>query len=283
MDARFKMTIYQDIRGTTEEIFQISLEGPQIKNNSGVIEARNSDDSDLAIVRAAAPVDDNDVVNYITFKTKKGNVIVKDQADCSSALPANTGVERFLVVTTPGSGAVIGDLLYDDGSGSGNMEIIPKDDGRTIFCTQSFTGGNIELEGDAVYGWDDTGAVWVLQATIGDATGAERVISYPIGTSATIDSSKEIPANAEIYRREVEITTAYPVGIDIEVGNSDDSDLLIASTSTPKRINPQKLGTYVVTKAVAWGSSQLPVRTTITNTPASGAGVVRVWFSVPNS
>lgn len=274
---------FLDLRGTTENILQIGIDGAQIKNNSGVLEAKNADDSALARLKVAAPVDDNDSVNYITFKTKKGNVIVKDQADTSTAIPNNTTEERFLVVTTPGNGAVLGDLLYDDGSNSGLMTIIGKDDGRTIFCTQSFTGGNIELEGDAVYGWDDTGGVWVLQATIGDATGAERVIEYNVGTAATTDSSKEIPANAKVFRREVEIKTVYPAGVDIEVGHSTDSDLLIASTSTPKRVNPQKLGTYIVTSAVSWGAAQLPVRTTVTNTPGSGSSTVRVWFSVPNN
>lgn len=277
------MANYLDLRATTETIFQLGIDGPQIKNNSGVIEAKNSDDSALARIKAASPVNDNDVVDFITFKTKKGNIIVKGQADCSTAIPDNTTEKRFLVVTTPGNGAVIGDLLYDDGSNSGTMAIIAKDDGRTIFCTSAFTGGNVEFESDAIYGWDETGGSWILQSTIGDATGSERIIQYTIGTSATTTSSKEIPANATVYRREVEITTVYPAGVDIEVGHSNDADLLISSTGTPKRINPQKVGTYIVTSAISWGVNQLPVQTTLTNTPASGAAVVRVWFSSPNS
>jgi hypothetical protein len=277
------MVNHVDIRGTTETKFQIEIDGPQLKNNSGVLEARNSDDSALARLRALAPVADNDVVNFITFKTKKGNIIVDDQVDTSGGIPNNTSTKRFLVVTTGGSGAAIGDLLYDDGSASGTMSIIAADDGRTIFCKQAFTGGNVELEGEAIYGWDDNGGTWVLQSTVGDATGSERVVEYTVTTSASTDSSKQIPANAKVYRREVEIVTAYPSGVDIQVGNSDDPDLLIASDSSPKRLKPQKVGTYVVTSAVSWGASQLPVQTSITNTPASGEAIVRVWYASPNN
>lgn len=276
------MANYVDIRGTTENAFQVAIDGAQIKNNAGVLEVKNADDTALAKLRAAAPVGDNDVVNFITFKTQKGNVIVKAQADCSTAIPDNTTEKRFLVVTTPGNGAVVGDLLYDDGSNAGQMTIISKLDGRTIFTTQSFTGGNVELIGEAIYGWDDTGGSWILQSTVGDAPGAERVIVYGVATGATTDSSSKIPANAKVFRREVEIKTVYPAGVDLEVGNSGDSDLLIASTSSPKRVNPQKLGTYVVTSAVGWGVAELAVRTTLTNTPASGAATVRVWYSLPN-
>jgi hypothetical protein len=274
---------YIDIRGTSETILQIGIDGAQIKNNAGVLEAKNSDDSALARLKAAAPQSDDDVVNFLTFKTKKGNVIVKEQVDTSTAIPNNTAVERFLVVTTPGNGAVIGDLLYDDGSNSGLMTIIAKDDGRTIFTTKAMSGGNVELIAEAIYGWDETGGNWVLQSTVGDAPGTERIIEYSIATNATTDSSNDIPANAKIYRREVEITTVYPATVEMKVGHSTTDDLLIASTSSPKRINPQKLGTYIVTSAVAWGAAQLPVRTTLTNTPASGAAVVRVWYSLPNN
>lgn len=272
-----------DILGTTENSLQIELDGVQIVHNAGVAEIKNADKSALARLKAAAPVDDNDIVNFITFKTKKGNIIVKDQADTSGGLPTNTTEKRFLVVTTPGSGANILDLLYDDGSNSGNMQIIPADDGRTIFTTQAFSGGNVELVGEAIYGADVTTTSWVLQSTVGDATGGERVIEYTVGQAATTDSAQEIPANAKIFRREVEVTQVYSAGSEIEVGHEGDTDLLIASTSSPKRIKPQQLGTYIVTSAVSWGGTQRKVRTTVTNTPAQGQATIRVWYAVPNN
>lgn len=276
------MTNYQDIAGTSEEKYQIGLEGIHIKNSNGVGQIRDADDSALARLQVAAPVDNNDVVDFLTFKTKKGNVIVKGQVDTSVAIPNNTATERFLLVTTPGNGAVSGSLLYDSGSGSGAMTIIAPDDGRTIFTTEAFTGGNIEVVGNAVYGWDSVGDVWVLQSTVGDATGAQRVIVYNVGTAATTDSAEEIPQNAVVFRREVQITAVYPPGTELLLGNEDDDDLLMASNSTPKRVRPNKVGTYVVTSAVGWGANQRKVRTTLTNTPGSGACVVRVFYAVPN-
>ena len=50
------------IRGTIETLFQLGLNGPNLKDNSGIIECRNSDDTDFVNVRAAEPVNDQDLV-----------------------------------------------------------------------------------------------------------------------------------------------------------------------------------------------------------------------------
>lgn len=55
------------IRGTLETIFQIGLGGPNIKNNAGAVEFKNSGDTALALARAKQPAGDNDVVDRQTF------------------------------------------------------------------------------------------------------------------------------------------------------------------------------------------------------------------------
>ncbi|KKL78794.1 hypothetical protein LCGC14_2021210, partial [marine sediment metagenome] len=53
---------FQKLRGTIETIFQIGLGGPQFRDAGGVIEGRNSADTDYTIIRGAFPVGDNDLV-----------------------------------------------------------------------------------------------------------------------------------------------------------------------------------------------------------------------------
>lgn len=60
------MSLWSKIRGTTESLFQLGISGPQIKNNSSVVEARDSGDAAFVIVRGADPIAANDLVtkNY---------------------------------------------------------------------------------------------------------------------------------------------------------------------------------------------------------------------------
>jgi len=49
------MSFLAKIRGTIETLFQLGLNGPNWKNNGGVIEARNAGDTDFVIVRGDGP------------------------------------------------------------------------------------------------------------------------------------------------------------------------------------------------------------------------------------
>ena len=55
------MAVYDKIRGTIESIFQFGLGGPNLKNNAGVIEARDAADAGFAQLRAAPGSNGNDV------------------------------------------------------------------------------------------------------------------------------------------------------------------------------------------------------------------------------
>jgi len=55
------MSLWSKIKGTVEATFQIGLGGPIIKNNSGVVETRNSTDTGYVIVRGDTPVGSNDL------------------------------------------------------------------------------------------------------------------------------------------------------------------------------------------------------------------------------
>lgn len=271
--------IYKKLLGTIETVFQIGLGGPKLKNNSGVVENRNADDNGYVIVRGAAPVGDNDLVTKSYADSLDKPRVVSRQADCSSALPNNTAVAGYVVVSTAGSGAAIGDLLYDDGSSSGTMDIISASEGRTIAVTDSLSGGTATFDADSIYIWDEDGSSWVKVGDIGNVTGGVRVVRYVIDNTAAQDSTTSIPANARVLRASVEITTPYSAGATISVGNTSTADLIIATTDN----DALTANTYQVDQNTDWGSSATVVRTTVAGTPAAGAGVVTVEFSVPLS
>jgi len=61
------MSFRSKLIGTIEGIFQLGLGGPNLKNSSGVIEARNAGDTAYAIVRGLTPVGNDDLAtkNYV--------------------------------------------------------------------------------------------------------------------------------------------------------------------------------------------------------------------------
>jgi len=102
------MAWYEKLRGTIETIFQIGFGGPNLKNSSGVIEARNSDDSDYAVVRGATPVASNDLVTkaYADGLQQTGAIrtikfsVGTTTASSTSTVPANAIVLDCIVSVT---------------------------------------------------------------------------------------------------------------------------------------------------------------------------------------
>jgi hypothetical protein len=88
------MSVFSKIRGTIEQIFQLGLGGPQLKNNAGNIEAQNPTATGFVIVRGATPVAANDLAT-------------KAYVD-SGAVVADGGVQevRFAITTTAAQNSV---------------------------------------------------------------------------------------------------------------------------------------------------------------------------------
>jgi hypothetical protein len=55
------MSFYSKIRGTVETLFQLGLDGPQLKSNANTIEHRNSTDAAFVRTRAADPTGYDDL------------------------------------------------------------------------------------------------------------------------------------------------------------------------------------------------------------------------------
>ena len=76
------MAFFSKLRGTFSTLFQLGDQGPQLKNNAGVVEARNSADAAFVKVRGADPVGADDLVtkrygdaNYVTAIALSAHVV----------------------------------------------------------------------------------------------------------------------------------------------------------------------------------------------------------------
>ena len=272
--------LFQKLAGIVGSVFQIDVanDGPNLKNNAGVLEFRNAADSDFVIARGNTPVGDNDLVTKLYADSLSKPLIVDRQADTTISLPNNTAQRGFIVVTTPGSGAAIGDLLFDDGTSSGTTTILPAIEGRTIAVTDALTGGSITFDADSIYIWDADGTQWIKVGDVGNVTGAARAVKFAIGTS-TVDSSTILTTADRIIEVRTTITSAYNAGATIEIGSTVDAD----KYQTAADNNPQKAGVPNTFKCADQDTQADAgvVRATVTGA-TSGAGEVLVLYTNPN-
>jgi hypothetical protein len=231
-------------------------------------------------VRGAMPVGDNDLVTKAYADQLAARFIVTAQFNGANPLPNNTGVEHFIVVTTTGPNAAIGQLLWDNGSGSGVTQLISLASGNAIVPTIAMSGGTITLLPDSIYVWD-AGSSSYVNASGSSMSGAIREVRYAITNAASQDSASLIPANAIIVGCRIKITTPFSAGATITVGQAGNLTLLQQASDNLPTVAADP--GYDTPLDVAWGAAALAVRTTVGGAPAAGAGFVSVWYTVPNN
>ena len=204
-----------------------------------------------------------------------GPLRVSRQADCSVALPVNTTVRGYVAVTTAGTGATTGDLLYDDGSATGFMTIIPET-ARAIFVAVALSGGTITFDPDSIYLRDTDGGVWVKIGDIGSTTGCVRSLQIPF-TTTTVDSTNLILANYKIHQTRIDILTPFSAMATIAVQSTVSPITLMATGQNL----PQVAGPYIINQNTSWEAVNDAVRVVIGGAPVAGAGIVTVNFSSP--
>ena len=274
------MGVFQRLAGVIGNFIQIGgPAGPGFNNNSGALEAKNAANNALAIFRAATPVGDTDVVTKAYVDTVFNTKIVTAQSNAVSALQANTSTEHFTVVSTPGTGAaaayIAGALLWDDGSGTGNVTGIAPVVGGEIVCTTALSGGAFTFSANQNYVW--TGSAWLNIAP--SVSGAVYTIAMAIGTGAAQSSTTSIPASAYVLYCDVTITTPYSAGGTVAVGQTGSTTLLQAAADNVATVAHQ----YGAAQTTSWGASPLPVLVTVGGAPAAGAGIVAVQYCLPLS
>jgi hypothetical protein len=270
--------VFSKLLGTITTFFQVGgPAGPGLNDNAGALEAKNAANSAFAIVRGATPpVGDNDLTakSYVDQLANKP-VPASVQFNGGSALPANSGTEKWYVVSTGGVNAALGTLLWDDGSGAGTVQVIPAAVGNTIVTTAAFTGGTDTFVAFHVYVWN--GTAWVDVSSSSSTAGAQFVIRIPIAL-VTVSSATSLPANAIISDAKLDIVTPYTAGATLQLGVTGIPAAFMATTDN----TPQTAGTYQLMQDTAAPSAN-PLLVTITGAPAAGAGYAVLTYSVPNA
>lgn len=261
---------WENLKGSFSSIFGIGgKNGPVLKDSSGVLEVRNSDDSAYQVARGASPVGDNDFTTKRWVLTNSEHVVIIDGQMDGGSPPAPSGA-GFLVVTTAGGTYSIGEIVYDDGSTLENLGTV---EGRLIFVTDSLTGGTISFDADSLYAWDADGSQWVKIGDVSNLTGARRTIHKAIDNSASQDTTTSIPAGNYVFGCWLEVTTPYSAGATISVGDTATADKFMGTDQN----DPQTADKYHV-KQHTQQVAQSVVRVTVGGVPAAGAGVLAVEF-----
>jgi hypothetical protein len=272
--------VFSKLLGTISSFFQIGgPTGPGIASSAGSLQAYNAALSAYVNVSGAFPTADAHFATKAYVDELARPFIVTAQSNAATALIANSSVEHYIVVSAAGSGAaaayVFGAVLWDDGSGAGNVTVLGPTAGQPIFVTTSLTGGTESFSANTEYIW--TGATWANVAP--SVAGAVYSIQVALGTTGTTTSVTSLPANAVVQRCVLNVTTAYSAGATIEAGQTGSLALALGTTDN----TPQSVDTYVVDQVTSWGASALPLVVTIGGAPTAGAGTMTIYYSSPSS
>jgi hypothetical protein len=271
------MSLFSKLYGTISPFFQIGgPAGPGLNNNAGTIEAKNAANSAFVTVSGALPTADAHFATKAYVDTTANKPVpVSLQISGATVLPSNSATEQWYLVTTTGGHSTIGQILWDDGSSTGTVQVMPAVTGQTVITTTSFIGGTITFGANQLLIW--TGSAW--SSVIPSISGAKYEISMTITNAASQSSATSIPANAVITGTRLLITTPYSAGATIAVGQTGTTNLLMLTGDNTATVSDE----YQTPQTIAWGSSALPVLVTIAGAPSAGAGQLVVDYCVPNS
>jgi hypothetical protein len=249
--------------------------GPRLKNNSGVVEHRNSADSAFVIVRGAHPIGENDLVTK-RYLEERADVRVTGQIDGGS--PPAVVAGAVYIVTTAGGSYSLKELYY---GGATSWEAITVLEGMRIGITDALTGGTDEYLADRVYMWDADGATWVNVGPLPSIPGMVRHERVTIGYTDTGDNNlgSAVPNAGIAEMITVNVTQAFNgTTPQLKIGDSGDDDRHM----TIDEVDLETVGKYVVHLYHKYGSStQVVANLAIGGSPTAGqCDVVMNWAQV---
>jgi len=254
-------------------VVELGKGGAKIKENSGTVEIKNNTDTAFVKLRAAHPVDLNDVVTLQYLKTK-GDVVVTGQINGGSP-PAAGVAGRVYVCTTTGGGYTIKKLYLDNGV---TWEDVGPDEGISIAVTDALTGGALEFTADHAYLWDADASTWVDigPSSIGiSGTVQCRTVNLAFDSSGSINIGAALPANATALRVSINVTQAFNgTAPTVTVGDIGDTDRLMTAVGN----NLKDATLFVAENSYLYSlSTQLTV-TYVASASGSGAAQIIVHY-----
>lgn len=276
------MAWYEKLRGITGDIFQLgSVDGAQLKTNSGVVEARNNDDSGMALLRGSGiPLTSStldDIPDLLDLRGRVADIEFSFDGSSAPAAGANTG--KFGFCHTSGGSYTAGDVIYDDGT---SLIVLPSNV-ATHLTTRAAVSGTISLIANGLYARQ--GATWVLK---GDGTpvytGVELAIevSYDFNDVGTpVSSTTSVPDGARVTRVTNDVETAFDdnsTTLQVDIDGTSDETVMVTGDSKLKAANLYSVPQHTEITSTTEG----PVKLTISSgTPTAGSGKVIVHYVTP--
>jgi len=274
------MAWYEKIRGIIGNLFQLDgQDGPQIKNNSGVIEARNNDDSAMALLRGTGiPSTGSTLDDLPDLLDMRGRVAdIEYSFDGASPPSPGTNTDKFGFVHTSGGSYTAGDVVYDNGTALITMP----SNVATHLTSRSAVAGTISLIANGVYARQ--GASWVLK---GDGTptlqGVELAIAVDYDfNDTTVNSTTVVPDGAIVTRVTNSVTTAFndvAATLQVDIDGTSDETVMATTDSKLKNTNEYSVPQHTVITSSTTGTVKLTVSP---GTSTAGAGQVIVHYVTP--
>jgi hypothetical protein len=273
------MTVFKKIKGTMEQFLQINgPTGSGIKESSGILEVRNSGDSDYVVARAAdVPSSGSnlkDLINLLMLRGRVADIEFSFNGGTPPSAGANTN--KFGFCHTAGGGYSAGDIVFDTGS---VLQILPSDV-ATHLTSRSAVTGTISLIQNGVYARE--GATWTIKGDgAATATGLGQWIEVPFDfnhTGSGVSSTTNLPDGARVLSTRVNVETLFDDTPTVTVtvdGSSPETLMAIADSDLTVAAEYHAQDTHLITSTSAGA-----IKVVVGGTPTVGSGRVLVEYIV---
>lgn len=274
------MSIFKDMIGVIGNIFQFGNgSGPNIKNNSAVIEFKNAADNAYAVGRALelqSGAGANDIAVRIDSEMK----VIEFSFNGGSPPSAGANTGKYGMCHTAGGSYTAGRVYYDTGSA---LQLIPLVSARIIVTTDAISG-TVSFNADGVYGLEG-GTTWVLKGDgTSPASNTEQCIKVAIthATGASASSTASVPSGAVITRVVCDVTTLFNTAATVQVVIDGSTDLEVMSTA---QNDLTKANQYEVDDIKAVGADNTGVVKCVytDNSASAGAADIYVFYVTPSA
>lgn len=274
--------VFKKIAGIMGNFFKVGgTGGPGIKNNSGVVEVRNTGDTDFAVARVAnIPTSGSNIADVINLLNARGRgALIEFSFNGASAPGAGTNTDKFGFCHTTGGGYTAGDVVYDTGSALQKIQSSVVQ----LIITTSAVSGTISLNANGVYA--NQGGMWTLKGDgSASSTGLRQTIEIDIdfNNSGDVSSTKTLADGDVVLGARVVTSTVFngtAPTVAVKVNGTADIALMATGDSD---LTTQ--GEYHDEESHEVGASNAgPITATVTpDASTAGAAKIVVDFASPH-
>lgn len=252
---------------------QFGKGGPRIKNNAGVLQAKNAADNALVNFQALAPVNDNDVVTKRYLETQ-ANVIINGQID--GGTPPSPVDGLIYIVTTAGGAFALNEIYRRE---AGVFVLLPLVDGFVISVADPLIGGVDEYAmGRYMYDLDTTSWIYIGPAAAVSKIDSNEIVTLAFGSAATLNIGAALPLGAIAKKVYVNVTQAFD-GIDpiLDIGDAGDANRLMDNAE----IDLKTVGLYVSDVYNLYGASTQLEAAYVADSSTVGQANILVEYRLP--